>query len=266
MKSTKLNDGTKVYCLKAPEAKMLDHHVDGYLQNGIAINDGDVIFDVGANIGIFGVRATQKHKDVKVYCFEPIPDIAEVLSQNASEFGGGGMIVKQCGLSDQEATVEFTYFPNTPALSTFKPEEWDREPKAFKVAVKGTMKNPPKEMRWMKLIPTFTSPLIARHLLKGKKQVECNLRTMSSVIEEENVSKIDLLKVDCEGAELSVLLGIKEEHWPMIKSTVIEIHDLDNRLEVVKELLTKQGFTKILTEREKGLENTAMHNLFATRS
>jgi hypothetical protein len=120
-------------------------------------------------------------------------------------------------------------------------------------------------MSWMKWIPTFTSPLIARHLLKGKKQVNCQLRTMSSVIEEEKVERIDLLKVDCEGAELSVLLGIKDEHWPMIKSTVIEIHDLDNRLQTVKSLLTKQGFTSIHTEREKGLENTAMFNLFATR-
>lgn len=265
MKSTKLNDGTKVYCLKAPEAKMLDHHVDGYLQNGISIKDGDVVFDVGANIGIFGVRATQKNKDVKVYCFEPIPDIAEVLSQNATEFSNGGMVVKQCGLSDEEGMVEFTYFPNTPALSTFRPEDWDRDPKAFKEAVKGTMKNPPREMRWMKWIPTFTAPLIAKHLLKGKKQVQCNLRTMSSVIEEESVEKIDLLKVDCEGAELSVLLGIKDEHWPLIKSAVIEIHDLDNRLQVVSDLLKKQGFTKIMTEREKGLENTAMFNLFALR-
>ena len=33
----KLSDGTKVHCLRKPEAKMLDHHVEGYLQNGISI-------------------------------------------------------------------------------------------------------------------------------------------------------------------------------------------------------------------------------------
>ena len=56
MRTTNLSDGTKVYCLKAPEAKMLDHHVEGYFQHGISIKDNDVIFDVGANIGIFGIR------------------------------------------------------------------------------------------------------------------------------------------------------------------------------------------------------------------
>ena len=57
MTQATLNDGTKVFCLRKPEAKMLDHHVDGYLQNGIKINDGDVVFDVGANVGVFGIRA-----------------------------------------------------------------------------------------------------------------------------------------------------------------------------------------------------------------
>jgi hypothetical protein len=67
MTKTKLFDGTEVYCLRKPEAKMLDHHVEGYLQNGIEIKDGDVVFDVGANIGVFGVRAIQKGPNVKAY-------------------------------------------------------------------------------------------------------------------------------------------------------------------------------------------------------
>lgn len=266
MRTTNLNDGTKVYCLKAPEAKMLDHHVEGYFQHGISIKDNDIIFDVGANIGIFGVRATQKHNDVKIYCFEPIPDIAEVLQQNATELSNGGMIVKRCGLSDSAGEAEFTYFPNTPALSTSLPDDWEHNPKAFENAVKGTMKNPPKEMRWMRLIPGFAAPLIAKHLLKGKKQVHCELKTVSSIMEEDNVDRIDLLKVDCEGAELKVLQGISDQDWPKIKSAVIEVHDLDGRLETIRGLLEKNGFGSIHVEREQGLEDTKMYNLYATRA
>ncbi|GAB5425753.1 MAG: FkbM family methyltransferase [Crocinitomicaceae bacterium] len=266
MRTTNLSDGTKVYCLKAPEAKMLDHHVEGYFQHGISIKDDDIIFDVGANIGIFGIRATQKHQNIKIYCFEPIPDIADVLRQNATSLSNGGMIVKQCGLSDAPGNAEFTYFPNTPALSTSLPDDWEHNPKAFQNAVKGTMRNPPREMRWMKLIPTFAAPLIANHLLKGKKQVPCELKTLSSVIEEEQIPKIDLLKVDCEGAELKVLQGISSKHWEMIQSAVIEVHDLDGRLETIKDLLAQNGFGPIHAEREQGLENTKMYNLYATRA
>ena len=97
---------------------MLDHHVDGYLQNGISINDNDVVFDVGANVGVFGLRAIQKAKNVNAYCFEPIPDIFSVLKKNAEEYGDNRIHVYEFGVSDKLANASFTYFPNTPALST----------------------------------------------------------------------------------------------------------------------------------------------------
>jgi FkbM family methyltransferase len=266
MKKIRLVDGTQVYALRSSEAKMLDHHVEGYLTNGIHINDGDVVLDVGANIGVFGVRAAQKGKNVKVYCFEPIPEIAETLKKNAELVGGNQIEVCKYGVSNTNTEAEFTYFPNTPALSTLHPDQWDKDPKAFKNAVKGTMKNPPENMRWMKLIPTAFSGLIASYLVSGRKQVKCHLRTLSNFIRENNIDRIDLLKIDCEGAEWDVLQGIAKEDWSKIKSLVVEVHDVDNRLNKIKELLAQNGFEKLHSEREAGLETTAMYNLFALRS
>jgi FkbM family methyltransferase len=266
MKKIKLVDGSLVYALRSSEARMLDHHVEGYLTNGIQINDGDVVLDVGANIGVFGVRAAQKGKNVKVYCFEPIPEIAETLQKNADLVGGNQITVCKYGVSAENSEAEFTYFPNTPALSTLHPDQWDKDPSAFRNAVKGTMKNPPENMRWMKLIPTAFSGLIASYLVSGRKQVKCNLRKLSSFIKEEKIQKIDLLKIDCEGAEWDVLQGINKEDWSLIKSLVIEVHDVDDRLNKIKELLKDNGFEKLHSEREAGLETTAMYNLFALRS
>jgi FkbM family methyltransferase len=265
MNKTTLFDGTKVFCIKKPEAKMLDHHVDGYLQNGISINDGDVVFDVGANIGIFGVRAIQKAANVEVHCFEPIPAIASVLRKNAEAHGSGRFHVHQCGVSSDNATATFTYFPNTPALSTLHPEQWDDNPGAFKDAVKGTRKNPPDGMKWMKWIPTAFSGFIASYLVSGSQKVTCELKPLSEIITKQNISKIDLLKIDCEGAEWDVLLGINDQHWPIIKSIVVEVHDLNGRLEKMKELLISKGFTNLHAEREAGLEQTPMYNLFDQR-
>jgi hypothetical protein len=108
--------------------------------------------------------------------------------------------------------------------------------------------------------------LIAKHLVKGKKQVNCQLRTISSFIEEYQLEKIDLLKIDCEGAEWSVLQGVEELHWPKIRSLVIEVHDADGRLDQVKNFLTTKGFDKLVVERESGLESTLLFNVFALRS
>jgi FkbM family methyltransferase len=265
MTKTKLNDGTPVFCLRKPEAKMLDHHVEGYLQNGIAIKDNAVVFDVGANVGVFGLRAIQKAKNVNAYCFEPIPDIFSVLKKNAEEYGKGKIHVFQFGVSEKEEDARFTYFPNTPALSTLHPEQWEQDPNAFSKAVKGTMKNPPDGMKWMKLIPPFFSGIIAHFLIRGKKEVVCKLMPLSHVIRTENIDKIDLLKIDCEGAEWSVLKGISNSDWPKIKSLVIEVHDIDNRLENVRKLLSEKGFSDLHTESEIGLENTGMYNIFALR-
>jgi 31-O-methyltransferase len=266
MKKTRLQDGTEIYCLRKPEAKMLDHHVEGYLKHGIAINNNDVILDVGANVGVFSLRAAQKGQNVKVYAFEPIPSIYNVLAKNADSFHKGQITACKLGISDHDGQATFTYFPNTPALSTSHPEQWDNNPGAFKDAVKGTMKNPPEGMKWMRLIPTAFAGMIARHLVKGKETVTCKLQTLSTFITQNKLDKIDLLKIDCEGAEWSVLQGIRDEHWSMIKSLVIEVHDLDNRKKLVEQRLSEKGFTRIHAERESGLEKTPMYNIFALRS
>jgi FkbM family methyltransferase len=262
---TKLTDGTKVHCLKKPEAKMLDHHVEGYLQHGIVIKENDVVFDVGANVGVFGVRVLQKAPNVQVFCFEPIPQIANVLSKNAEMHGQGKMTVIQKGVSDKPQQAVFTYFPNTPALSTLHPEQWDNNPGSFKNAVKSTMKNPPVNMKWMKWIPTSFSGIIAAYLVRGRQVIHCELTTLSDVIKEKGLDKIDLLKIDCEGAEWAVLMGIQAEDWYKIKALVIEVHDVDDRLKNTQHLLEKHGFAKQVIEQESGLENSKMYNLFATR-
>ena len=265
MKKVRLNDGTQIFCLKAAEAKVLDHHTEGYLQHGVQINDGDVILDIGANIGVFGIRAIQKFEKVQVHAFEPIPDIFAVLKANAEKFDKNRFRVHQFGIATTNEEVVFSYFPNTPALSSFHMEDWDKNPSAFKEAVKGSMKNPPQNMKWMRLIPPVFAGAIAKKLLKGKKQIHCLIRNTSDVIQELKLDRVDLLKVDCEGAELEVIQGISNTDWHKIKSVVIEVHDNDNRLKKVSEILENAGFKNIHIEKEKGLESTGLYNIFATR-
>jgi len=254
-----------VHCLIKSEAIVLDHHVEGYFGHGIEISEGAVVFDVGANIGVFGVRAVQKHSNVRVFAFEPVPEIFSTLQKNSELHGNGRLVPLPYGASKATGSLSFKYYPKSPALSTAHPEFWDDNPDMLAAAVEGAIDNSPKRLWYARLFPSFLSQWLARRLRSGAVTVECKLRTVSSVIDEYELDAVDLLKIDCEGAELDVLLGISEAHWPKIGKVIAEVHDVDGRLEKVKALLQQHGISQITLEKEAGFEETLLTNIHATR-
>ncbi len=265
MKKIKLTDGTPIFCLRSTEAIVLDDHIKGYFNFGISLKEGDVIIDVGANIGVFGLRASQTYNNIEIHSFEPIPQIYDVLLKNTELSNNKSFFAYKMGVGSKPDNISFTYFPNSPALSTSNPELWEDNPNAFKKAVKGSIKNSPDSMWWSSLIPSFMIPLIAWYLQKGKKKVNCKVCTLSDLIESKNITEVNLLKIDCEGHEWEVIKGIKEEHWSMIKAIVMEVHDLKERVLLIEDLLHKKGFNNINKEKEKALEETDLVNIYATR-
>lgn len=267
-KSTKiinLPDGTKVHCIQSMEAIVLDDHIKGYFNHGISLQEGDTIVDIGANIGLMGVRVSSWFKDIEIHCFEPIPQIFSALKANAELSKNEKFFCYQMGIGATNEQIEFSYFPNSPALSTSDPSMWENDPNQFRNAVEGSLKNAPKSFWWSKYIPKFLIPLIAWNLKRGEVKVKCEVITLSSFVQRNKIHKIDLLKMDCEGHEWKVLMGIDDLDWPKIKSIVMEVHDIEDRVEKTKALLKSKGFTKLILEKEEALENTALLNLFATR-
>jgi FkbM family methyltransferase len=207
----------------------------------------------------------EKGSSVRVFAFEPIPDIFEVLKANSKKVDEKRLIALNCGLSEKPGDAVFTYYPHAPALSTSKPEMWDDDPGMFANAVAGSLKNAPKEMWYAKFVPSFLSGIMAKMLRSGGKKFGCKLRTLSSVIDEYGVSRIDLLKIDCEGAELSVLKGLEDRHWSLVQQLVVEVHNTEGRLETIKDMCLKHGITNLIAQQEHGFEETKLINLYAKR-
>ena len=57
---------------------------------------------------------------------------------------------------------------------------------------------------------------------------------------------------------------IKKNDWDKILSCVIEVHNINNRLEKICKLLEGNGF-KIILEKEESLKETELINVFATK-
>lgn len=58
-----------------------------YTPPGYEIEDGSVVIDVGANIGVFAAYAATRAQGVKVYAYEPFPENVAWLKRNIEESG-----------------------------------------------------------------------------------------------------------------------------------------------------------------------------------
>lgn len=266
MTEVRLEDGTRIACLRRAEALVLDQHVHGYFQHGIKLEPGAVVFDVGANIGVFALRVGQRVPGAQIWAFEPVPTIRAVLTENASRHGDGRIHPMDCALGAEPGEVEITYFPRSPGLSTLHPEVWEGGVDTLERAIQGTASQLSGRLWWGRLMPRFVARWVARRLLRNAERFPCRRRTLSEVVESLALDRVDLLKIDCEGAELEVLQGLGPSDWPRVRQLVLEVHDVAGRLAAVLALLREHGFDSLVSEQEPGLEGTVLHNVFARRS
>jgi FkbM family methyltransferase len=252
MRQLTLPDGLSVFSLNADETRFIHREVFGdrcYLQHGIELNDGDCVFDVGANIGLSSLFFHRERKGVRIFAFEPSPAAFECLKANIESHGVDARVF-ECGLSSESGTAEFTFYPSNTVCSGFHVNlENDR----------GTKKT--------FLLNSGLSPRTADFflgLLFKKTTFPCRLRTLSEIVDEERVTRIDLLKIDAERSEKQILAGIRADHWDLIRQVAIEVQDEMGGLDEVLCLLREHGF-QVATRQDPMLKGTAVFMVFAIR-
>ena len=208
-----------------------------YLRHGIMLNEGDTVFDVGANAGFFTLFANQKRAGLRTFAFEPIPTTFEVLRTNAELYGLNAKVY-QCGLSSRPGSAEFTFYPDMAGLSG-RYSDADRDKKATRAIIRDWLKTNAAERERAVLSEEELDAVLEERFRSEK--FTCQLRTLSEVIRENNVERIDLLKVDVERSEYDVVCGVEEEDWAKIGQVVMEVDTREN-LERITGLLKGHGF------------------------
>lgn len=249
MELMQLPNGSEIYYLDKVTALYIYNEIyedDVYFQHGISLEDGDTVFDVGANIGVFSRYVAEKFSNAKIYTFEPVQQIFEVLEANLSDYKEN-IINYNMGLSDLSGSAEFYYYPNCSGDSTRTPFDWERKVQGYLDNYKDTIcvSHP-----IAKIVPPFLRRFIVERGLQQyykSEKVECHLSTMSDVIKANSISRIDLLKVDAENAEREVLGGIDERDWDIIRQVTMEVHEHirggENLSREIVALLESKGFT-----------------------
>src|SRR5712692_742845 len=58
-----------------------------YSPTGYEIRNGDLVIDIGANVGVFAAYAASHGNEVKVFAYEPFPENVKWLRQNINDSG-----------------------------------------------------------------------------------------------------------------------------------------------------------------------------------
>ncbi|MGB7926381.1 MAG: amino acid adenylation domain-containing protein, partial [Pyrinomonadaceae bacterium] len=255
----KLPNNLSIFHINKNEAEHLYREIfedQLYLKHGITLRDGDCVFDVGANIGLFTLFTQHKGRDLRVYAFEPNPVAFEKLRGNVERYGLDVNLF-ECGLSNSDTTATYTFYPQASVMSGFYPDLTE-EKRLFKsFMLNQQLKGGEAEKA---MLTEYADELTEARF--ESESFTCQLRTISNIISENKIESIDLLKIDVEKSEVDVLEGIKPEDWPKIKQIVIEVHDIEHRFDEVISLLKGHGFEIKIDEL---VEETGVYNIFAKR-
>jgi FkbM family methyltransferase len=137
-------------------------------------NENLTVFDVGANRGLFIDLFLNKFKNIKIHSFEPITSLFDNLSLKYKD--NQNVILNKLGISDDEKVLEFCELinPVTDGCSSLI------ERPVF------------KEMGW------------------EYKKYEIPTISIDKYCLDNNISYVDFIKIDVEGAEMMVLKGCEQ--------------------------------------------------------
>lgn len=144
-----------------------------------------IILDIGSNIGASIIYFNREFPAAKILGFEPHPGTFRILEQNVASLSGVKVFNYGLGAIDQRIAVQADQV-NFGAFNT-----------SGRFKDRGHPASP----------------------------VECEVRRLDDVLRELGITQVDLIKIDCEGAEADVFATLPDEILNRCQWIVGEFHD-----------------------------------------
>jgi FkbM family methyltransferase len=250
----------EIYCRNEMETRLiLDEIVVDqlYFQEGVSISPGDIVLDVGANIGVFALSAAKQ--GAQVYAYEPIPGTFGLLQQNIQLHGLDNMVhPRNIGLSDRSEEKIMFHHPSMSIFDSCNSREDQFELMAENLQdVLAILKTAaPVRYRALKILGFKSLQQVAmrdaiKKIVASAVKVKCQFDTLSAVISQENIRAIALLKLDAELADWEVLSGVKAQDWQRIRQVAMEVH-VESDLAPISQFFRERHFRQVSVKKLKG--------------
>ncbi|MDP2821455.1 MAG: FkbM family methyltransferase, partial [Sulfuritalea sp.] len=146
-----------------------------------------VVLDIGANVGAATVFFSELYPAAKIHAFEPIPGNLEILKMNAASRGRPGSIdCHLLALSDKDGELQMIHSPGANNHGGWS--------------------------------------FYQRGASGSEEKVSVPVRQSGDFIRELGLDRIDVIKIDTEGAEKEILHGLTPEQLATVKYIVGELH------------------------------------------
>lgn len=141
------------------------------------LRTGDVVFDVGANYGLFALRIAEFVRPGRIHSFEPNPELFRCLQRTARGNAGVSLQLHDCAVGARDGRATF-HVPVSEASMHGSLERHD----------------------WG----------VARGIFPEALAREVEVRSIDSLAGELRLERLDFVKIDVEGTESDVIAGMRE--------------------------------------------------------
>ena len=184
----------------------------------IDFKEGDIVIDIGANVGMVSILLAKKFPFLKIYSFEP-------LKENYDNF------IKN---------IELNNIPKGVIIAENKAVTKDG--RLITMSINSANKD-----------GSSTTDVISINSIMTKENSQVESITLEEIFKKYNINKLKLLKIDCEGSEYEILYNADTNLLKNIENLRGEFHenknltdeyDIDKLCEYVSKYIKNYKVTK----------------------
>ena len=176
-----------------------------------AKNDQIIILDIGSCTGEDSIKYNNLFPFAKIFAFEPVLENVLVMQAHFKQYNKA-IQIQNFALSDTNGEADFHLSSGTPFenvteenFTTLIPKVWNKSNSLFPPSSQSD-----KHLPWLKF---------------NKKQ-RVKTQRLDTFLAQNNISEVDFIHMDVQGAELKVLLGAGEK-INNIKSFWLEVENVE---------------------------------------